>query len=159
MDVLVGHSRVSSEAQWAEWNTAVQPYSVGVEEEVMLLDPGREWALAQRIEDVYRAELAAALGRRGIDAEVAASVLDRYDEVGIIDDAAFARACGAQGFTARDPASLIDTVRAFLAAPGPAVLHAVVDPDEIPSMPHIELGQVWKFGIAKVKEALAAARA
>ncbi len=39
-----------------------------------------------------RAELAAALARRGIDAEVAASVLDRYDEVGIIDDAAFARA-------------------------------------------------------------------
>jgi regulatory protein len=39
-----------------------------------------------------RAELAAALARRGIDADVAASVLDRYDEVGIIDDAAFARA-------------------------------------------------------------------
>jgi regulatory protein len=39
-----------------------------------------------------RAELAAALARRGIDDEVAASVLDRYDDVGIIDDAAFARA-------------------------------------------------------------------
>ncbi|WP_208814052.1 regulatory protein RecX [Micromonospora echinofusca] len=39
-----------------------------------------------------RAELAAALARRGISEEVAAQVLDRYDEVGIIDDAAFARA-------------------------------------------------------------------
>ncbi|MEO3925853.1 regulatory protein RecX [Micromonosporaceae bacterium B7E4] len=39
-----------------------------------------------------RAELATALARRGISAEVAAQVLDRYDEVGIIDDAAFARA-------------------------------------------------------------------
>ena len=39
-----------------------------------------------------RAELASALSRRGISAEVAAQVLDRYDEVGIIDDAAFARA-------------------------------------------------------------------
>ncbi|MFY1690893.1 regulatory protein RecX [Plantactinospora sp. WMMB782] len=39
-----------------------------------------------------RAELAAALARRGISAEVADEVLDRYDEVGIIDDAAFARA-------------------------------------------------------------------
>ncbi len=39
-----------------------------------------------------RAELAAVLARNGIAAEVAASVLDRYDEVGIIDDAAFARA-------------------------------------------------------------------
>lgn len=39
-----------------------------------------------------RAELARALSRRGISAEVADSVLDRYDDVGIIDDAAFARA-------------------------------------------------------------------
>lgn len=39
-----------------------------------------------------RAELAGALARRGISAEVAAEVLDRYDEVGMIDDAAFARA-------------------------------------------------------------------
>ena len=39
-----------------------------------------------------RAELATALRRRGIPQEVAAEVLDRYDEVGLIDDAAFARA-------------------------------------------------------------------
>jgi regulatory protein len=36
--------------------------------------------------------LATALTRRGISDEIAAQVLDRYDEVGIIDDAAFARA-------------------------------------------------------------------
>ena len=39
-----------------------------------------------------RAELECALTRRGISAEVAAQVLDRYGEVGIVDDAAFARA-------------------------------------------------------------------
>lgn len=39
-----------------------------------------------------RAELATALARRGISAEVIAEVLDRYHEVGIVDDAAFARA-------------------------------------------------------------------
>jgi regulatory protein len=39
-----------------------------------------------------RAELATALTTRGISAETTADVLDRYDEVGIIDDAAFARA-------------------------------------------------------------------
>ena len=39
-----------------------------------------------------RAELAKALTKRGISDEVTAEVLDRYDEVGIIDDAAFARA-------------------------------------------------------------------
>jgi regulatory protein len=39
-----------------------------------------------------RAELANALRQRGIDAEVASEVLERYGEVGIIDDTAFARA-------------------------------------------------------------------
>ncbi|WP_199510961.1 regulatory protein RecX [Nucisporomicrobium flavum] len=39
-----------------------------------------------------RAELAKVLARREISEEVIAEVLDRYDEVGIIDDAAFARA-------------------------------------------------------------------
>lgn len=39
-----------------------------------------------------RAELATALRRHGIADEVAAEVLDRYSEVGLIDDAAFARA-------------------------------------------------------------------
>jgi regulatory protein len=39
-----------------------------------------------------RAELATALRRHGIDDRVAAEVLDRYREVGMIDDAAFAAA-------------------------------------------------------------------
>ncbi|GID25879.1 regulatory protein [Paractinoplanes brasiliensis] len=39
-----------------------------------------------------RAELAKVLAREEISEEVIAEVLDRYDEVGIIDDAAFARA-------------------------------------------------------------------
>lgn len=39
-----------------------------------------------------RAELAQVLARRHIADEVITEVLDRYDEVGIIDDAAFARA-------------------------------------------------------------------
>jgi regulatory protein len=39
-----------------------------------------------------RAELATALRRHGIADEVATEVLERYDEVGLIDDAAFARA-------------------------------------------------------------------
>jgi pyruvate dehydrogenase (quinone) len=71
-----------------------------------------------------------------------------------IDFAAFARACGAQGFTVREPSALAQTVRTFLAAPGPAILHAVVNPEEIPAMPHIGVEQAWKFGIAKVKERL-----
>ncbi|QYE36682.1 pyruvate dehydrogenase [Polymorphobacter sp. PAMC 29334] len=75
-----------------------------------------------------------------------------------IDFAAFARACGVKGFTARDPAMLAATMREFLATPGPAILHAVINPDEIPAMPHIKLDQAFKFGIAKVREKLFAAR-
>ncbi len=73
-----------------------------------------------------------------------------------MDFAAFARACGGQGFTAREPGALVQTVRAFLASPGPAILHAMVDAAELPAMPHIEPGQAFKFGIAKVREAVAA---
>ena len=71
-----------------------------------------------------------------------------------MDFAVFARACGATGFTARDPKLLAATIRDFLATPGPAILHAVVDPAEIPSMPHIKPGQAVRFGIAKVREKL-----
>jgi regulatory protein len=39
-----------------------------------------------------RAELAKALARHQLSSEVIVEVLDRYDEVGIIDDVAFARA-------------------------------------------------------------------
>jgi len=39
-----------------------------------------------------RSELATALRRRGIDAQVAEEVLQRYGEVGMVDDEAFARA-------------------------------------------------------------------
>ncbi|SBT53488.1 regulatory protein RecX [Micromonospora auratinigra] len=48
-----------------------------------------------------RAELAGALAKRGISEETAALVLDRYDEVGIIDDAAFARAWVSSRHTGR----------------------------------------------------------
>src|SRR5918994_1902939 len=39
--------------EWAEWNPAAAetPWTVGLEEEVMLLDP-RDWSLASRIDDV-----------------------------------------------------------------------------------------------------------
>ena len=39
-----------------------------------------------------RQELATALRRRGVEDEIVEEILDRYDEVGMIDDAAFARA-------------------------------------------------------------------
>lgn len=48
-----------------------------------------------------RAELAAVLARRGVDTDVAATVLDRLTKVGLIDDKAFAVAVVASGRTNR----------------------------------------------------------
>lgn len=57
------------------------------------LEVAREICLNQlAVRPRTRAELAAALQRRGVADDVAAAVLDRYDEVGIIDDQAFAHA-------------------------------------------------------------------
>jgi thiamine pyrophosphate-dependent acetolactate synthase large subunit-like protein len=72
------------------------------------------------------------------------------------DYAALARACGAQGFTVRDPALLRSTLAEAFACPGPAIVACSVVPDEMPNLPHIELEQVGGYAIAKVKEAIAA---
>ena len=56
-------------------------------------DLAREICLRQlAVRPRTRAELAQALARRRIADDVVTEVLDRYDEVGMIDDAAFARA-------------------------------------------------------------------
>ena len=45
---------MTTHPRWAEWNSEARPYDIGVEEEVMLVDPQRCWALAQRIDDVLK---------------------------------------------------------------------------------------------------------
>jgi glutamate---cysteine ligase / carboxylate-amine ligase len=42
--------RVNTARSWSDWQPSA-PYTIGVEEEVMLLDPG-DWSLAQRSDDV-----------------------------------------------------------------------------------------------------------
>jgi pyruvate dehydrogenase (quinone) len=74
-----------------------------------------------------------------------------------MDFAAFARACHAEGFTARLPEELEPAIRQWLAAPGPAVLDVFIDASELPVMPHISADQIWKFGIARARETLGAA--
>jgi pyruvate dehydrogenase (quinone) len=68
------------------------------------------------------------------------------------DFAMIAQACGGRGFRVTRPEALYDTVREALAAAGPVIVDVVVNPTEIPSMPHINLEQVWKFGIGKMRE-------
>jgi pyruvate dehydrogenase (quinone)/pyruvate oxidase len=52
-----------------------------------------------------------------------------------IDFAKVAAACGGDGFSCDDPAQIGDAIDALLKSPGPAVLDAVVDPNEPPMPP------------------------
>ena len=62
-----------------------------------------------------------------------------------IDFAAFARACGATGFTIEDPKDCGRILDQALATPGPVIVEAVVDP-LVPPMPaKITLDQATKF--------------
>jgi thiamine pyrophosphate-dependent acetolactate synthase large subunit-like protein len=70
------------------------------------------------------------------------------------DFAMFAEACGAQGFRVTQPSQLRETVAQALSRRGPVIVDVVVDPAEIPAMPHVKLEQVWKFGIGKARELL-----
>lgn len=62
-----------------------------------------------------------------------------------IDFAEFAHACGGVGFTVEDPEQCGDAMEAFLNAPGPAILQAVVDPFEPPMPANIKAEQALHF--------------
>jgi thiamine pyrophosphate-dependent acetolactate synthase large subunit-like protein len=71
------------------------------------------------------------------------------------DFAAFARACGAHGFTAKDPGFLTAEINEALAVNGPAIVDCVVAADEMPNMPHVDLEQAGHYALAKIKETVA----
>jgi pyruvate dehydrogenase (quinone) len=62
-----------------------------------------------------------------------------------IDFAAFARACGAGGFTIEEPTQCAEILREALAYDGPAVVQAVVDPNEPPMPGNVNMKQALKF--------------
>ncbi len=68
-----------------------------------------------------------------------------------IDFAEFAHACGGVGFTVEDPAECGSTVEQFLAAPGPAILQAVVDQLEPPLPAKITAEQAVHFAESLAK--------
>jgi pyruvate dehydrogenase (quinone) len=79
-------------------------------------------------------------------------VLEGNPEFGVelqpIDFAAFARACGAAGYTITEPDEAEAVLREALAHPGPAVIEAVVDPAEPPLPGHVTTKQAWNFAKA-----------
>jgi pyruvate dehydrogenase (quinone) len=62
-----------------------------------------------------------------------------------IDFAAFARACGAPGYTVDDPLRVDDVLREAFAQPGPVVVEAIVDAMEPPLPGKITTDQAWHF--------------
>jgi pyruvate dehydrogenase (quinone) len=67
------------------------------------------------------------------------------------DFAMWARAAGAEGYTCDDPARIGEVMRAFLSSPHPAVLEAVVDPNEPPLPPKIRFEQAKGFAEALLR--------
>jgi pyruvate dehydrogenase (quinone)/pyruvate oxidase len=68
-----------------------------------------------------------------------------------IDFAMYARACGAEGFTIREPGDCGKTIEQALAAPGPVIVEAYVDPYEPPLPANITIEQAAKFAESLVR--------
>ncbi|HZS85655.1 MAG TPA: thiamine pyrophosphate-dependent enzyme [Stellaceae bacterium] len=62
-----------------------------------------------------------------------------------IDFAQYARACGGDGFTIEKPEECGTILRQALQAPGPAIIQAVVDPNEPPMPPKVKAEQALHF--------------
>jgi len=65
-----------------------------------------------------------------------------------IDFAAYAKACGAGGFTIERPEEAASVLREALSFDGPAIIQAVVDPHEPPLPGNVTVKQAFKFGEA-----------
>ena len=68
-----------------------------------------------------------------------------------IDFAAFARACGAAGFTVEDPAQCGAVLDEALAVEGPVIVDAIVDPFTPPMPPKVTAKQASKFAESLLK--------
>lgn len=68
-----------------------------------------------------------------------------------IDFAAFARACGATGFTIENPKNCGDVLDQALANPGPVIVEAVVDPFTPPMPPKVTAKQLGRFAQSLAK--------
>ncbi len=68
-----------------------------------------------------------------------------------IDFTKVAEGCGVRAFRIEDPAVCGETLAEALAHPGPALVEAVVDPQEPPLPPHISVDQARQFATALVR--------
>jgi pyruvate dehydrogenase (quinone) len=68
-----------------------------------------------------------------------------------IDFAAYARACGAGGYSVDDPKRVDDVLEQAFAHPGPALVEAVVDPNEPPLPGNITTEQAYNFARSMIR--------
>jgi pyruvate dehydrogenase (quinone) len=74
------------------------------------------------------------------------------------DLAAVARAIGLHGVRVEDPDDLDAAVAGALAHPGPVLLDAITNPEEISLPPKVTPSEAWGFAVAKVSETLQSRR-
>jgi pyruvate dehydrogenase (quinone) len=72
-------------------------------------------------------------------------------ELESIDHAAIARACGAAGFTIKDPADCGRVLDEALSTPGPVVIDALVDPLEPPMPAKATMEQIRNFAQSLIR--------
>lgn len=70
------------------------------------------------------------------------------------DFALFAKACGGDGIRVEHAADVVPAIDQAIASRKPFIIDAIVSPGELTMPPHIEVSQVWGFGVSKVKEAM-----
>jgi len=70
------------------------------------------------------------------------------------DFALYAKACGGDGVRVEHAADIVPAIERARASTQPFIIDAIVSAGELAMPPHISAGQVWGFGMGKVREAL-----
>ncbi|MEM9257634.1 MAG: thiamine pyrophosphate-dependent enzyme [Pseudomonadota bacterium] len=70
------------------------------------------------------------------------------------DFAAYAEACGGEGVRVERVEEIEPAIAAAIASDKPFIIDAIVSSGELAMPPHVELDEVWGFGVSKVKEGI-----
>ena len=121
-------------------------------------DRGRTQSLAIGAGAVRSSEIAKCLPRsKNVrkNSERCARVVHDAPQYGVqlqpIDFAMYARACGAPGYTLEDPQDAESVLQKAFAHDGPALVEAVVDPNEPPMPGNVTMSQAWNFAKSLVR--------
>ena len=85
-----------------------------------------------------------------------AGLVKSLDATGLTnpDFAAYARACGGEGVRVEHAEDIEPAIAQAIASDKPFIIDAIVSSGELAMPPHVELGEVWGFGVSKVKEGI-----